>query len=327
MAVGQICVIGATGFIGGAIARAAVDRGWHTRALRRRPGAVGALDDIAGRIEWVDGTIEDTDSLATAMSGCDLVFHPAGYYTSRHAPLPEHLARAVAQMRHVLVAFERSGAGRLVYTSSLTTIGPPSEPGRLADERDSYAAGSEPDSPYYECKYAMEVEALEAAARGLDVVVVNPTMTFGPGDVKAFTGRLLILAHKGVLLCGLPGVLNFVDVREVAAGHLAAGERLSAGERVILGGHNLPVPEALGIVCRAAGRRAPLFTLPRWLVEGVGRILARLPVFMLQDHMTTLHCWQPLNTARMENVLGIRPRPFEETVRDGLSWYRERGYL
>jgi dihydroflavonol-4-reductase len=327
MSVGQVCVIGATGFIGGAIARAAVDRGWRTRALRRRPGAVGALDDIAGRIEWVEGAIEDADSLIRAMSGCDLVFHPAGYYISRHAPLGEHLARAVAQMHQVLAAFEGSGAGRLVYTSSLTTIGPPSEPGRPADERDPYAPGSEPHSPYYECKYAMEVEALGAAARGLEVVVVNPTMTFGPGDVKAFTGRLLILAHRGMLLFDLPGVLNFVDVREVAAGHLAAGERLPAGERVILGGHNLPVPKAFRIVCGAAGRRAPLFTAPRWLVEGVGRILARLPVFLLQDHMTTLHCWQPLSTARMEGVLGIRPRPFEETVREALSWYRERGYL
>jgi dihydroflavonol-4-reductase len=323
----QICVIGATGFIGGAIARASVGRGWRTRALRRRPGAVGALDDIAGRVAWVEGAIEDGDSLRAAMSGCDLVFHPAGYYISRHAPLHAHLARALAQMRQVLAAFEGSGAGRLVYTSSLTTIGPPSEPGRLADERDPYTPGSEPNSPYYECKYAMEAEALRAAARGLDVVVVNPTMTFGPGDVKAFTGRLLILAHKGVLLFSLPGVLNFADVREVAAGHLAAGERLPAGERVILGGHNLPVSEAFGIVCGAARRRPPLLTLPRWLVEGVGGILARLPIFTLQDHMTTLHCWQPLNTAKMESILGIRPRPFEETVRDGLQWYRERGYL
>ncbi len=323
----RVCVVGATGFIGGAIARAAVGRGWRVRALRRRPGAVGALADIADQIEWAEGSIEQPERLTAAMQGCDLVFHPAGYYTARYAPMQAHLAAANAQIRAVLEAFERSQAGRLVYTSSLTTVGPPSEPGRLADERDPYAPGSEPASPYYECKFAMEAQVLAAASRGLAVVIVNPTMTFGPGDVKAFTGRLLILAAKGLLFFSLPGVLNFTDVRDVAAGHLAAGEKLPAGERVILGGHNLPVPEAFRIVNAAAGRKPPPFAVPRRLVEGIGRLLARLPLFALQDHMTTLHCWQPLNTAKMERVLGIRPRPFEETVRDALDWYRQRGMI
>jgi len=310
----QICVIGATGFIGGAIARAAVERGWRTRALRRRPNAVGALADIAGEIEWVAGAIEQADKLTAAMQNCDFVFHPAAYYTTRHAPMQQHLTQATGQMQQVLEAFERSGAGRLVFTSSLTTIGRPSEPGRLANEQDPYLEGSEPSSPYYECKYAMEQQALAAAERGLEVVVVNPTMTFGPGDVKAFTGQLLILAAKGLLFFNLPGVLNFTDVREVAAGHLAAGEKLASGERVILGGHNLPAPEAFR-------------TVNRVVVEGLGRFLAQLPIFALQDHMTTLHCWQPLSTIKMEQVLKIRPRPFEETVRDALDWYRENGYL
>lgn len=322
----KVCVLGATGFIGGAIARAAVERGWRTRALRRHPGAVGALDDVADQIEWVEGVIEEPDCLAAAMSGCDLVFHAAGYYITRHAPVGRHVVNAVRQTRRVLHAFGRSGAGRLVYTSSLTTIGPPGDPGRLADERDHYLPGGEPASPYYECKYAMESEVLRAAAGGFDVVVANPTMTFGPGDVKAFTGQLVILAAKGRLFFGLPGVLNFADVREVAAGHLAAGEKLRSGERVILGGHNIPVPEAFGIVCAAAGRRPPALTIPRRLVETVGRMLYVLPVFLLEDHMTTLHCWQSLSTSKMEGVLGIRPRPFTQTARDALDWYRRRGY-
>lgn len=323
----RVCIIGATGFIGGAIARAAVERGWHTRALRRRAGAIGALGDIARQIDWVEGAIEDEESLVSAMRGCDLIFHPAGYYTAHYASLDQHLANAAAQIDQVLEAFQRSGAGRLVYTSSLTTVGPSAEAGRLADERDLYPVGSEPNSPYYECKAVMENQVLGAAKGGLEAVVANPTMTFGPGDVKAFTGRLLILARRGLLPFNLPGVLNFVDVREVAAGHLAAGEKLPAGERVILGGHNLPVPEAFRIICRAAGRRPPLFTVPRWLVEGMGRMLSRLPVFLLQDHMTTLHCWRPLNTAKMTQLLGIRPRPFEETVRDALDWYCKHDYL
>lgn len=321
------CIIGATGFIGGAIAREAVTQGWRTRALRRRPGAVGSLGDIADQIDWVEGSIEEDASLRRAMADCDLVFHPAGYYTSHHASLRTHLDNALDQIQQVLSAFEDSTAGRLVYTSSLTTIGPTKDSGRLADERDLYTPGSEPASPYYECKFAMEAEVLSAAERGVDVVVTNPTMTFGPGDVKAFTGQLLILAHKGLLPFNLPGVLNFTDVREVATGHLAAGEQLQGGERVILGGHNLPVPEAFEVVCRAAGRRPPVLTVPRWVVEGVGQILARLPIFALQDHMTTLHNWQPLSTAKMRQRLGISPRPFSETVHDALMWYRDHNYV
>jgi dihydroflavonol-4-reductase len=323
----QTCIMGATGFIGGAIARAAVERGWRARAVRRRPKAGGALGDISDRVQWVDGAIEDHDRLVEAMSGCDLVFHPAGYYTSRHAPLAQHLAAAVLQIRQVLGAFEQSGAGRLVYTSSLTTIGPPSRPDRLADESDPFQPGSEPKSPYYECKAAMEAEVLTAATRGVEAVVCNPTMTFGPGDVKAFTGRLLIMAHRGWLLASLPGTLNFVDVREVAVGHLEAGEHLPRGERVILGAHNLPVPEAFRLITAAAGRRPPLFTVPRQLVETTGWLLSKLPIFALQDHMTTLHCWKALNTAKGETLLGIRPRPFAETIEDALAWYRKHGYL
>lgn len=320
-------VIGATGFIGGAIARAAVERGWEVRALRRRPSAVGALDDIAGQIEWIQGNIEETGRLAEALAGSDMVFHAAGYYTTRHAPLDSHIKNATLQINQVLNAFEQSGAGRLIFTSSLTTIGRSSDPGRMSDERDPYPVGSEPASPYYECKAAMEAAVMAAAARGLNCIACNPTMTFGPGDVKAFTGRLIIIAHQGLLAFSLPGELNFTDVRDVAAGHLAAGEKLRAGERIILGGHNFPVPEACRIVNAVAGRKPPLFTVPRQVVETIGRVMNLLPIFAFQDHMTTIHCWQPLNTSKMEQELGIRPRPFEDTVRDARTWYLEHNYI
>jgi dihydroflavonol-4-reductase len=323
----QICVLGATGFIGGAVARAAVLRGWRVCALRRRPDATGALEELADDVEWIAGALEDDDALLRAMQGCDAVFHTAGYYPASYATMQEHLARAAAQAQQVLRIFGRSGAGRLVYTSSLTTIGPPGAPGRLADERDVYPPGSERTSPYYECKALMEALVLGAATKGLDTIAVNPTMTFGPGDVKAFTGRAILLAAKGLLFFNLPGELNFTDVRDVAAGQLAAAESLPSGERVILGGHNLPVPQALRIMNGAAARRPPLFTVPRPLVEAIGGILFRLPVFMLEDHMTTLHRWQPLSTVKMETLLGICPRPFETTVADALAWYRQRDYL
>ena len=95
----QICVIGGTGFIGGAIARAGVERGWQVRVLRRRQNAVGALGDLVDSIEWVEGTIENQAKLVGAMRDCDLVFHSAGYYTANYAPLLEHLSNARTQVR------------------------------------------------------------------------------------------------------------------------------------------------------------------------------------------------------------------------------------
>ena len=102
----NVCVIGATGFIGGAIARAAVERGCQVRAMRRRPGAVGAIGDIADSIEWVPGAIDEAQRLTSAMRGCDMVFHPAGYYPTHYAPLGKHVANAESQIHQVLAAFD-----------------------------------------------------------------------------------------------------------------------------------------------------------------------------------------------------------------------------
>ena len=152
-------VLGATGFIGGHIAREAAARGWHVRALRRAPDFRGAIGDV--NVEWITGNLNDRSSLIEAMRGCDVVFHSAGAYPHGTRQIDRDVQSALAQMHNVIDTAREAKPDRLIYTSSFTTIGLPSEPQRLADERDCYRPGTAGDA-YYEAKWAMEVEVLNS---------------------------------------------------------------------------------------------------------------------------------------------------------------------
>jgi len=324
----RCCVLGATGFIGGQIARASRAQGWQVRGLRRRPHATGAIDDLD--IEWVSGDLADLASLVTAMRGCHLVFHAAGYYPHRARNVQETVQHGVTGMRNVLAAATTAGIRRLIYTSALTTVAPPSkqhgEPGRMADERDWYIPGSV-SNPYYEVKWAMEMEVMRAAAQGLPVVIVLPSAAFGPGDVKPSTGSLFLKAARGRIPGYFEGTINVVDGRDVAAGHIAAARRGQLGQRYILGGHNLTIQEILTTIAEAAGRKPPRLKLPLWLVRSAAEVggLLKLPGV---HHLRAVRHWQPLNSSRAREKLGLpAPTPFEQTCRDTLDWFREHDYL
>jgi len=320
----RCCILGATGFIGGQIARAALARGWQVRGLRRRPNATGAIGDLD--VEWVSGDLVDPASLVAAMRGCPLVFHAAGYYPHRARDVWETVRHGVTGMRNVLAAASAAGVKRLVYTSALTTVGPPSEPGRPANERDLYTPGSVP-IPYFEVKWAMEMEALRATVQGLPVVVVLPAAVFGPGDVKPTTGALLLMAARGRIPGYIEGAINVVDGRDVATGHIAAAERGRLGRRYILGGHNLTFREMQTVIAEAAGRKPPRFKLPRWLIRTIAEVGSLLGV-PGTHHLRAIRHWQPLDTTRAREELGLpEPIPFEQTCRDALAWFHERGYL
>jgi dihydroflavonol-4-reductase len=318
----RCCVLGATGFIGGQIARAAAAQGWRVRGLRRRPDAVGAIGDV--EIEWVSGDLADPASLVGAMRGCPLVFHAAGYYPHRARDVRETTRHAVTGMRNVLAAAATAGVKRLIYTSAFTTVGPPADPGRLANERDLYTPGSVP-LPHFEVKWVMEMEAMRAIAQGFPVVVTLPTVVFGPGDVKPTTGKLLLLVAQGRLRSYIEGELNVVDVRDVAAAHIAAAGRGQPGRRYILGGHNSTVREVQTIIAEAAGRRPPRSKLR--LAGGGARRGGRLDVPGTHQLRAIRH-WQQLNTTHAREELGLpEPIPFEQTCHDALVWFREHGYL
>lgn len=322
-------VLGSTGFIGNNIARACLAAGWNVRAFHRVTSQTWMLDEL--EVEHKTGDLNDAPSLRDAMRGCDIVFHAAGYYARHSLDMAGSLREAVSSMRHVLRAAAETDIARLVYTSALTTVGPPSEPGRLADERDFYLPGST-NSAYFESKWAMEAEVWRAVAEGQSAIIVNPTAVFGPWDVKPTTGEIFLRVAKGQLPVWLELVTNIVDARDVGQGHILAADRGRIGQRYILGGENLAVRQALTAVTQAAGLRPPRWRASLRLVSALvrfGEALGRLPLVrpLPLEHLSTLREWRPLNTSKARRELGFKSRPFVDTVRDTLTWFQEHGYL
>jgi dihydroflavonol-4-reductase len=320
-------VLGATGFIGGHIGLTALRRSWELRGLRRDTSAVGLLGEE--HVAWYNGNLDEPGSLDDALRGVDLVFHAAAFYPRDGRHVPRQVAHAVRQVRNVLEAVQRAGSPPLVYTSSLSTIGrPPIGEARPADERDAYVPGTLPRSAYYETKIAMETEVLRAAAAGMPATVVNPTVVFGPGDARPTIGGLLIALARGFGIVSLPGWLNIVDVRDVAEGHLRAAEAGLRGQRYILGGVNLRISELMREVALRANVPAPRAEIPAALLRVMVRIGGRLPgASVLGNHLGAFEFWQPLDCAKAERALGLRPRPLATTLTDALQWYEEHGAL
>jgi dihydroflavonol-4-reductase len=236
-------------------------------------------------------------------------------------------------MRSVLECAAAAGVGRVVYTSSLSTIGPPGAGRALADERDYYLPGSVAD-PYFEAKWAMEAEVYRAAAAGQDVVALCPTVVFGPGDVKPTSGTVLLALARGLLPAYVEGRTNVVDARDVAQAHVAALERGRSGERYILGGHNTTVSAALTLAARLAGAPAPRARLPVALALLAGKLgeVAALaipgkPFLPFSETIQMIRHGRHYDCKKAQRELGLTSRPIEETLRDSLAWFQEHSYL
>jgi len=322
-------VLGATGFIGGQIARAALEAGWEVRGLRRRANQTGHLGDLP--VSWVRGDLKDYASLRLAMDRIDVVFHAAAFYPTERNPqkVQKQVEFAEREIQNVLAAVLAAKVNRFVYTSSLTTIGhPPPEADRLADERDVYVPGTLPKSAYYEAKIAMEQIVLDAVAQKIPAVVLNPTAVFGPGDVKVGVGGILVAVARGQVLGWFPGEINVVDVRDVAKAHIVAAEKGEIGERYILGGYNYRVRDALTIAANVAGVKEPRFEIPLWAIKGVvglGDIFPFLPI--PANHLRTIEHWQGYNCKKAQQALELSPRSFRDTIWDALEWFRRAGIL
>lgn len=278
-------------------------------------------------MEWVHGDLDGPTGLDSAFEGVDVVFHAAGYYPAGERPASA-IAHGVAQTRKVLEACRQAHPARVVYTSTLSTIGrPPANENRLADERDLYVPGSLPHSAYYESKFAMESEVLRAAANGLPALVLNPTAVFGPGDVHLTLARALLAAARGQIPFWFPAMLNLVDVREVAAAHVRAAEVGRLGERTIIGGHNLSLRELLERAALLAGRRPPRWEIPVSLVVAVGTAASRIPGLSGgSGHLQAARTWQGYDTTKARREFGLLPRPLEVTLGDALDWLAQHGH-
>lgn len=319
----SVLVLGATGFIGGQIALAALDKGWQVRGLRRDPSAVGVLNNKP--VEWHTGDLSDLDNLVAAMRGVEVVFHAAGYYPWKTRDIRKPMREAGQQIRNVLDAARAADVRRVIYTGSLTTVAPSPDPERLSDERDFYQPGTV-DSSYFECKWVMESECYRAAAEGLSVVVLIPTVVFGPGDVKPTTGRLLVEMAKGRMPVAVDAPFNVIDGRDVAAAHIAAAEHPDPALRYVLGAHNSTIADTFRLAAQLTGRRAPTV-----LSVGLVRVILRTADALhlpLVETVRTMLLYVHVDSSLAQRDLGLNTlRPLAETLQDTLDWFHENGYL
>ena len=227
-------VTGSTGYLGSELVRELRARDRPVRALVRSATAAALLEGMGA--EAVLGDVTDTGTLPAALEGVDRVFHLAGVVGHRAADDARLEAVNVVGARNLLTAAETAGVERVVFTSSVAAVGPASTPNHPRDEHAFMIHGDDgrPDFRYARSKALGELEAIKAAERGLDVVIVNPGFVIGPGDVNRVSSWPIEEYLRGRLRFTVKGGLSYVDARDVVAGHLLAEERGVAGERYIL---------------------------------------------------------------------------------------------
>lgn len=319
-------ITGATGFVGWHVARKLLDRAWKTRALARDPARLREL----GGIEPIQGDLCDRASLERAVAGCGIVFHVAADYRlwTKH---PEEMFRVnVEGTRNLLEAARNAGVERFVYTSTVGCIGVPQ--GRVGDEY-SPAVLEEMRGPYKRSKFLAEQVALEFAAAGFPVMIVNPTAPVGDHDIKPTpTGRIVLDFMRGAMPAFLDTGLNVVDVRDAAEGHLTACERGKPGERYILGAENLTLEQIFLALERITGRPAPKLRIPYALAYAAGVVSTawagvtgsepRAPLDGVR--MARKKMWVRHDKAARE--LGYCPGPAADALERAVGWFRANGY-
>jgi len=325
----DILVTGATGFVGANLVRALRADGSRVRVLVRPTSSMTALADC--RMDVVRGDVLDASSLRHAVAGCRLVFHVAGDYRLWCRDSRELYQTNVDGTRHVLEACARAGTERVVYTSSVGTLGLPSDggPGRETTP----VTVRNMVGPYKRSKFLAERVAEDYAARGLPIVIVNPSNPIGPWEIKPTpTGQMIVDFLKGRMFGTLDTGLNLVHVADVARGHILAARQGRVGEKYILGNRNCSLTEIFQMLADITGLPAPRVRVPYPLIwaaavvsEGHARLTRRPPRVPLTGvRMARKRMYFSADKAVRE--LGLPQTPVEQALRDAVEWFVAHGY-
>lgn len=325
-----ILVTGGTGFVGSAIVRALLTRGDGVRVLVRPDSD---RSNIAGLpVDTVEADLTDVASLARAVQGCTGLYHAAADYRL-WAPHAQRLYQVnVEGTRALMLAAVQAGVRRIVYTSSVATLGV--VPDGIADETTPVSLEAMVGD-YKRSKYLAEQGVLDLVAnRDLPAVIVNPSAPVGPRDIKPTpTGRMIRDAAEGRMPAYVDTGLNIVHVDDVASGHVLAFARGRVGERYVLGGENMTLQEILAVIARLSGRRPPRFRLPHGVVlpiahiaEAVARLTRVDDLQLTVDGVRMARKHMFFSSAKAEAELGYRARPAEEGLADAVAWFGRQSH-
>ncbi len=320
-------VTGASGHVGNNLVRTLLREGRQLRAVIHE----NSLPLAGLSIETVRGNVRDAESLVRAFRGADTVFNLAGLVSIADDCWDEVEATNVAGVKNVIAAVKAAGVKRLVHFSSIHAIC--QEPLDCpVDEARPFVGKGKP--PYDRSKAGGERLVQEAAAEGLNAVIIAPTGIIGPFDFQpSHTGQMIISLMRGKLPALVEGGFDWVDVRDVVVGALKAELVAPSGAKYILGGHYAPLGDIADTLKKLFGSKVPGFTAPAWLarvgvpfmeryerMSGKRALYTRASISAICSNKATSH-------ARAARDLGYNPRPLETTLRDTVEWFRENGYL
>jgi dihydroflavonol-4-reductase len=326
----RVFITGATGFVGGHVARSYAAEGASLRLLTRKTSRLDSLDDI--HAEMVTGDLREPERLRSALLGCDALVHVAADYRLWVRDPDQMYAANVTGTRELLkLAFE-VGVRRVVYTSSVATMGFKSD-GTIVNEVTPVSLG-EMIGHYKRSKFLGELEAIRAAKAGQHVMILNPTTPIGPGDSKPTpTGRIIVDFLNKNFPAYVDTGLNLVDVAEVARMHVVALERGIPGERYILGGENLTLKQILDRMSAITGLPSPTMKVPHAVAMAfaffdenfTGKLRGKEPratveaVRMGKKMMFA-------SSAKAERELGFQVVPIYNALRAAIEWFVAHGY-
>jgi dihydroflavonol-4-reductase len=325
-----VLVTGASGFVGSAVARALITKGFRVRTLLRTTSPRTNVEGLGCEIAL--GDMRDEQAVRIALQGVRYLFHVAADYRL-WARDPEQIVRNNCEGTHtVMKAALAAGVEKIVYTSSVATLKPLST--GVADEMSRHDERSAIGA-YKRSKVVAErlVERM-ISDRGLPAVIVNPSTPIGPRDIKPTpTGRIIVEAIAGRIPAFVDTGLNLVHVDDVATGHLLALEHGGIGQTYILGGRDVHLREMLRMIAQMTGRRAPAIRLPRgplyplaYGAEFVARFNGKEP-FITVDALRMAKHRMFFNSAKAVRELGYRARPCREAIADAVAWFRQAGYV
>jgi len=323
-------VTGATGFVGGHVARALCARGDEVRCLVRAaspPDNLAGLDAATAR-----GDLRDFDSLRRAMRGAQWVFHCAADYRLWVPDPAAMLASNVDGTHNVLRAAAECGVERVVYTSTVGALG--LDPRRGAADERTPVRIEDMIGPYKRSKFLAERVADEWVAKGLPVVIVNPSAPVGEADVKpTATGQMIVDFLERRMPVYVDTGLNLVDVRDVAQGHVLAAERGRPGEKYILGHRNMTLHEILVTLSSITGIPAPRVRVPRWLpltvaaIESLAWHVTGKPPRVSLDAVRLARHHMYFDAGKAVRELGLPQTPIDQPLSRAVDWFRDRGYV
>ncbi len=326
----RVFITGATGFVGGHVARQYATWGASLRLLTRQTSRLDSLSGI--NAEMVKGDLRESEKLRSALTGCDALVHVAADYRLWVRDPEQMYAANVDGTRELLKLAREVGIQRVVYTSSVATMGFKAD-GTIVNE-DTPVALSDMIGHYKRSKFLGEQEAIQAAKAGQHVIILNPTTPIGAGDAKPTpTGRIIVDFLNKKFPAYVDTGLNLVDVDEVARMHIVALDRGTPGERYILGGENLTLKQILDRMSAITGLPSPKMRVPHAVAMAfaffdenfTGKLRGKEPRATVEAVRMGKKMMFASST-KAERELGFQVLPVYPALRAAIDWFVAHGY-